>query len=350
MSRERRGFTLVELLVVIAIIGILIGLLLPAVQAARESSRRSQCSNKLKQIGLAAINYHDAIGTFPSGGLNYGAVGNAPVTAYNNIMNVSGFVLMLPFLEQQALYDKYNKNASASDCTVNGKVTYPIAGSPVTYGNDVVMATPVNIFLCPSDDGPSAMSTSVNYTISTSSALLGAKTNYEFSTKPYYEYVYPNSWQQWYPNNNYNSRRALFGMNSNSTTAHVKDGTSSTVAFIETPRAVYNGNGNAWGYRDWVMYGVTLYGYPENWPMQQTPLCASPINCWIYSTTTTSYEVGRAATWGSAGSWHPGGLNVVMADGSTRFISETADWGNSTMPGVLPRLCNIADGMTVGDF
>ena len=355
MPRARRGFTLVELLVVIAIIGILIGLLLPAVQAAREASRRTQCTNYMKQIGLAAITYHDAIKTYPSAGLNYGAIGAAPYVATNNILNVSGFVLMLPYLEQRTFYDRYNFNVAASDSTYNGKNPAPVGGgvgSPMTSGNDVIVSTQLSIFRCPSDDGGKTMAlNSTAYSITATDTLAGARTSYEFSTKPDYEYAAPNGWQTWYSNNNYLNHRALFGQNSNSNMSDVRDGTTSTVAFIETPLTVYNGNGNAWGYRDWVMYGVSLYDDLSNYPKSATPLCGGQVvNCWTYSTTLTSYQVGRVASWGMAGSLHPAGCNVAMADGSVRFISETIDPGTTTNPGVAARLCNIADGLQVGDF
>ena len=109
-SRPRgRGFTLVELLVVIAIIGILIALLLPAVQAAREAARRTQCTNNLKQLGLALHNYADVHKIFPPGGLEYGwqtssTLGAEP--ADKLVHNLNGLVLLLPFIEQTALYDR----------------------------------------------------------------------------------------------------------------------------------------------------------------------------------------------------------------------------------------------------
>src|SRR4029077_3317385 len=103
MSKRHCGFTLIELLVVIAIISLLIALLLPAVQAAREAARRSQCSNNLKQFGVALHNYHDIYKTFPPrrGGTGTGS------TAYNgNSDRRSAFIALLPFMEQQALHDR----------------------------------------------------------------------------------------------------------------------------------------------------------------------------------------------------------------------------------------------------
>src|SRR5438067_738206 len=101
---RRGGFTLVELLVVIAIIGVLVALLLPAVQAAREAARRSQCANNLKQLSLAVTQFHDAHGTVPP------IVARSPTPDWGNGW---GFIpFMLPFLEQQPLYDTINFNAS----------------------------------------------------------------------------------------------------------------------------------------------------------------------------------------------------------------------------------------------
>jgi prepilin-type N-terminal cleavage/methylation domain-containing protein/prepilin-type processing-associated H-X9-DG protein len=102
-SHNRRGFTLVELLVVIAIIGILIALLLPAVQAAREAARRSQCSNNLKQVGLALHNYHDTFKVFPM--LTNNNI-NGPDPGHSSNRRVSFFHLILPFIEQGPLHDQ----------------------------------------------------------------------------------------------------------------------------------------------------------------------------------------------------------------------------------------------------
>ena len=130
----RRGFTLVELLVVIAIIGILIALLLPAVQAAREAARRSQCTNNMKQLGLALHNYHDTHLVFPPAGLDYGlAMTGGTEPPGKTVKNMNGLVLLLPYLEQQPLFDKFDCRQRFSDCTYDGSYNVysscPPAGS-----------------------------------------------------------------------------------------------------------------------------------------------------------------------------------------------------------------------------
>lgn len=132
----RRGFTLVELLVVIAIIGILIALLLPAVQAAREAARRSQCTNNLKQLGLGLHNYHDTLKTFPPG-----AVRRPSATCW------TWSALLLPYIEQMPLYDALAPNG--------GSIPPATAGTPIM--------TEVPVYRCPSSPGDRTNSNYGNY-------------------------------------------------------------------------------------------------------------------------------------------------------------------------------------------
>ena len=123
MVPNRRAFTLVELLVVIAIIGILIALLLPAVQAAREAARRSQCANNLKQIGLALLNYEDAFKTLPPS-VVYGCPGDRTTATAEIPYHHTWITRILPFLEQQALYDQMDPLRPAWDVA---------AGAPMSF-------------------------------------------------------------------------------------------------------------------------------------------------------------------------------------------------------------------------
>src|SRR5437763_3193386 len=146
---SRSAFTLIELLVVIAIIAILIGLLLPAVQKVREAAARSKCQNNLKQIGLAAHNYHDANGKFPVGV-------RIPWARVNDDANLQAFgpfgpnwaVYLLPYVEQQNLYNR------ANPATFPG-VTFTLGTAPdyskVNNSWRVIVSTVVKTYQCPSD-------------------------------------------------------------------------------------------------------------------------------------------------------------------------------------------------------
>ncbi|HEV7223366.1 MAG TPA: DUF1559 domain-containing protein [Pirellulales bacterium] len=332
---RRSGFTLVELLVVIAIIGILIALLLPAVQAAREAARRSQCTNQLKQLGLAALNYESTHRVFPPAGLDYGWTPHAD-GAPKTILNLNGFVLMLPFMEQQAVAGRYNYNGSAGAYNTGG---IPLAGDPGLNGNATIMAMQLPIFYCPSDDGPKAVAwtgtTVPNYGISTQSPLFGALTCYEFSTNPAQEQGNGNSWNTFASNK---VTRALFGQNSSAKFGDITDGSSNVTAFVETTLRTGDGGSNTWGYRGWVMNGVSLYGVGPN-----------GINQWQAPASWSSWYgappmVGKVIQWGGAGSLHPAGCNAVMADGSTHFINESTDLLTQQ------RLGFIADGATLAGY
>ncbi len=143
--RPRSAFTLVELLVVIAIIGILVGLLLPAVQAAREAARRMQCSNNVKQLGLAFHNYHDTLKTFPINfaqrGIN-GFTNDGPGIANSG---KSWMQMILPQIEQTNLFNNIT-------FTVGLQPKSSAATTPVGR-NRIVAATVIPTYLCPSDDG-----------------------------------------------------------------------------------------------------------------------------------------------------------------------------------------------------
>ena len=141
---RRPGFTLIELLVVIAIISVLIALLLPAVQSAREAARRIQCTNNMKQIGLALHNYQDAFGSFPLGGIEarFGASWGEML----NATRISWRALVLPFLEQGNLYN-----------SVNFLFAVGISNSGTQYGvqpgfiQTTALSTVVTSYICPSD-------------------------------------------------------------------------------------------------------------------------------------------------------------------------------------------------------
>jgi len=325
--RSPRGFTLIELLVVIAIIAILIALLLPAVQQAREAARRTQCKNNMKHIGLALHNYHDTHSIFPfsTASDGYSSGNSAPL-----IKNHRGWSMLLPYFEQAPLYNQFDFNVAAGERTTGTGV---LQGSPNVI-NRTLVSKKLDFLLCPSDNGnPIYTAADSTYGISAAAAgagFYGAKTTYDFS-------VQSAAWTTAWVNQGVTARR-LFGKDSNSKLRDMKDGTSNTVAIVETTLEVYDGQTPKWGYASHVGMGIDLAS--TNSRKINDWLCCG----WSSPPWQQSNTPGRLGEWGTAGSTHTGGCHILMGDGAVRFVSENID--NTTRTS----LAAIADGAVVGEF
>jgi prepilin-type N-terminal cleavage/methylation domain-containing protein len=297
MQRRVRGFTLVELLVVIAIIGILVALLLPAIQAAREASRRSQCSNHAKQFGLALHNYHDTIKTFPPGAVFYGG---------NNDRG-SIHVRVLPYMEQQTLYEEFDFNVST-----DGQRTAAQAD-----GNTLLRSVTVPTFLCPSDNAyrklgtvPDQVQVSNYYPSAGPSADISNNGGCSCSEHPLWA-----SYSS--PGTNVDNPAGPFsrrGWNFVCRMSDVTDGLSSTI-FIGEVMADCSGHvrvgwshSNKWG-------GFTQI--PINYNSCAPDLASAGGNgCKALCNWNT--EVGFKSR-------HPGGAHFVFGDGSVHFLADSID-------------------------
>ncbi|WP_425613419.1 DUF1559 domain-containing protein [Anatilimnocola sp. NA78] len=287
MSRRssRSGFTLVELLVVIAIIGVLVALLLPAVQAAREAARRSSCSNNLKQLALALHNYHDTVTKFP-----YGYMEGGNLYKRNCWMQQ-----LLPYFEQRAMYDKY-------------------AATNVQWIMDVPAAIkdiPVKVMNCPSD--PSSSSNPMGANGGLRPDGYGSQGNYVGCTG--------NGFMLGYTQLN-----GLFYYESANTFGSITDGSSNALAFGEVlirgkTGGGWGDGGSYWGGARWGGYGFTTMEAPNTTIADQVYQCKSTTwknaPCVSISSTDTQRNSLR--------SQHPAGVQVALADGSVRMISNTID-------------------------
>jgi prepilin-type N-terminal cleavage/methylation domain-containing protein/prepilin-type processing-associated H-X9-DG protein len=329
-----RGFTLIELLVVIAIIAVLIALLLPAVQSAREAARRSQCVNNLKQIGLAVHNYIQVNDIVPPAGswyttkaLNYADYPTGSSTAgyvYNGPFptNASMKLRLLPFLEQQSLYNAYNWGQG--DLTPAQVKTGP---------NTTVMYTTLNPFLCPSDPNPGDVTNLNQYGIGPGC------TNY-----PNNMGVEPNvsggvlNGPSWYMGGDQYLGRPV-------PLAAVTDGTSNTVMFSEWVKGSSGSNTAPLG----VVYQDTNGPTTGNAVADAAACQRMTIKAWDYkgqywsqqdsgrgggywhitTPNTKSCDQISGFSWYNVGSllgpgsYHPGGVNMLFLDGSTRFIKSS---------------------------
>jgi prepilin-type N-terminal cleavage/methylation domain-containing protein/prepilin-type processing-associated H-X9-DG protein len=295
---RHRGFTLIELLVVIAIVAVLIALLLPAVQSAREAARRIQCTNNLKQIGIALHNYETTLGTFPAGRTNYPHLW-------------SSLAQLLPFLEGANQFNAINFALP------------PLASSLVTPVNSTAVGTFINTYVCPSDVqnriipdfGPTNfVGNAGTGTINGGSFRIDAGTNLP---------------------------EGVFFDQKSVRLVEITDGLSQTAAFSETikgngqdttgsgpqdrklqirvigtsstPTDPTSCNGaTQWvgdRGREWVRGSFIMTAYNHFYPPNSREMdCTNP---------------GRAIAITSARSFHPGGVNMLICDGHVQFIKDS---------------------------
>ncbi len=341
--KVRSGFTLVELLVVIAIIGILIALLLPAVQAAREAARRSQCTNNLKQLALALHNYHDSFKSFPSGWIK------TPTSNAGNDQNMWGWTaLILPFVEQQPLHDQIKPGTNQFESLANA--LWVANGSGTSLG---VLSQPVAAFRCPSDVGPVSNQNRDRFPFSAGAGSgRVATSNYIAATA---------SWRIESNNNNapncnpsINQRWGIFQQNGDTKFRDITDGTSNVIALGERRWRKKMDNGNIYTIGAANLFGVRRANTNPHRADQVG--CGCPkINLDVWASRTDADE--------GFSSEHPGGAQFALADGSVRFISETIQFdadGTGTacaddlalcdVDTTWERLISMQDGEPVGEF
>lgn len=307
-SKNRSGFTLVELLVVIAIIGILVALLLPAVQAAREAARRMSCSNNLKQIGLASHNYHDTFKTFPPSAF---IPTNASLLPWNSF---SIQARLLPFIEEANLQDLIDWN--------------------LPYGaQQAVAETRVSPYLCPSDIGDKPRKGSFNHYPLCYGVNMGTWFVYNPSTE-----LGGNGMAQ--PNFTLGFRDCLDGTSNTiffgevkTWTPYLRDGGSPNTLGVlppATPNALTLGGSfkaNS-GHTEWVDGRVHQTGFTTTFPPNTEVLFTKGGQ--KFDVDFTSQREGKTPTGltyavVTSRSYHPGGAQACLVDGSVRFMPETVD-------------------------
>jgi len=317
-TRRLRGFTLIELLVVIAIIAILIGLLLPSVQKVRDAANRMSCQNNLKQMGLALANFDNTHGRLPAALIHSGRYNNAAALPYQGpevtyttrvVYNHTGFVALLPFIEQDPLFKQYNYQYAGSTSSPYGLAVAPDGPSgPASNPNRVVASTYLKTYSCPGDEiPPPTINSNGGSTTDFYERYNTRRSNYLFNTGQYTDYDAP-----WSATSI--GARGPFGNDGAIGISRVKDGTSNTIGIGESTQIHTSSSyGPYWGSGTHTAvrgrgYNDALYGVPN----------APNGACSGSATLKCTYA------WGFS-SWHSGGTNFVFLDGSVKNIRDGID-------------------------
>jgi len=324
-TQRRRGFTLIELLVVIAIIAILIALLLPAVQQAREAARRTQCKNNLKQFGLALHNYLDTHSVFPYGHQVEGST----------LQRDCWFQQVLPFIDQAPRYNQYQQYPTVD----------PVQGEYIHRMTNKDVVGPVPGASCPSDPnspGRGANGGTVafqgNYAVS---AGVGQTMTVDFATSTITV-----------TNMNTASTTTgtgLFYMNSSTGVKTCIDGSSNTLLMSEgivrdNNTAAWGGLGGYWGGAPHGSFAFSAAEPPNTSVADRVYSCKAASTPGAPNFAPCEDRNVGGGRWNFARSYHIGGVQATLADGSVSFFSENIDrqtWMKLSMPN---------DGLTVGEF
>jgi prepilin-type N-terminal cleavage/methylation domain-containing protein/prepilin-type processing-associated H-X9-DG protein len=338
-TRSSAGFTLVELLVVITIIGILIALLLPAVQAAREAARRAQCTNNLKQLGLAIHLHHDRLGRLPPGGANdLPPFGQSTTNSWGS----SWLVYILPGLEQASIYDRWQfttGNSGLSNATNMAAI-------------DGVV---IPCFACPSSMLPTQWCNYTSYGGITANRMAIHYVGISGAIDQLIPGFKESRVQQWQYAGLIGGGGVLIA-NGKLTFADVTDGASNTMMASEQGNWISTTDGS--GDHDWRA------SQPWGWQMGTVAVGTPPHMTYAertFNLTTIRYRINQTAGWPGddangtgvgldngantpLNSTHSGGINALFADGSVHFITD------STTMDVLARLATRDDGQPVDAF